>query len=146
MKIYIGSAVQNLGASEYSIMIARIVWLKRELTKRGHEVLNYKSMADRESTPAEIFDHDYANCMNCDAFIALALNPSIGLGMEIVYCLTRRLQDRTPAFVYATAPENSNVSKLLLGCKEHSFAFEYFRQFEEVPDRFETAYQNYAIR
>ena len=142
MKIYIGSAVQNLSESEYRKTTEQIRWLRTELKRRGHKILNYKSMSNRESTPAEIYEHDHRNCMECDAMIAIALNPSIGLGMEVVTCLERTTPDHCsrPAFVFATAASDTNVSKLLVGWKHYAFEFTRYEDFERIPDMFEKSY------
>ncbi len=138
MKIYIGSAVQGLNDSEYQKMTGRIRWLGKELITRGHEILSYKSMSDRKSTPAEIYEHDHKNCMECDAMIALALNPSTGLGMEMITCLSRiRYGQSHPALVLAIADANTNVSKLLVGWKHPRFKFARYQEFEEIPEIFE---------
>jgi hypothetical protein len=138
MKIYIGGAVQNLSESEYLTSTEKIHWLKTKLEKKGHEILNYKSMLNRESSPTEIYEYDYRNCMECDAMIAIAHNPSTGLGMEIVTCLTRTFNGYSrPAFVFATAAVDTNVSKLLVGWQHYAFVFTRYQKFEQIPGIFE---------
>ncbi len=144
MKIYIGCAVQNVDEKTYWELLARIEWLKNELLERGHVVLNFKSINNRDSLPQDVFQWDWEQCMACDALIALALYPSTGLGMEIAYCLTRRIGiAEIPAFVFATAPKGQNVSKMLLGCTHPSFRFEFFETFEHIPELFETSEREY---
>ncbi|MDE2041192.1 MAG: hypothetical protein KGI59_02325 [Patescibacteria group bacterium] len=149
MKIYIGSAVQNLSELDYREITRKITWLKEELVKRGYEVLNYKGIRDRSATPRETYKWDYANCMACHAFIAIALQPSIGLGMEIVTCLERCDEQDwkpDPAFVFATAAKDTNVSKLLEGWEHWAFTFRRFKTFEDIPDIFELEYKEYLGR
>lgn len=140
MKIYIGCAIQNLDEATYKSLLGDILKLKLKLRDRGHEILNFKSMTNRDSSAEEIFEWDYKQCMDCDAMIALVMYPSIGVGMEMAFCLSRHsLTGRRPAFVFATAQSGTNVSKLLLGCNMPTFKFSWFDCLEDIPDLFELA-------
>lgn len=106
-------------------------------------------MLSRDAAPDETFEHDHKNCMACDAFIAIALNPSTGLGMEIVTCLERRNENNwnwNPAFVFAVAARQTNVSKLLEGWKNDAFIFKRYESFDQIPDLFEDAHKIFLDR
>jgi hypothetical protein len=145
MKIYVGCAIQGLTTEEYALMMEQIVRLKDGLRKLSYEVLDFKSITHRDSAPQEVFAVDYKQCMECDAMIAVALKPSTGLGMEVVYCLTRRdaIGRACPAFVFATAPESANASKLLRGCTSPHFLFEHCDEIEHIPSLFDKAFKEY---
>ncbi len=137
MKIYIGSAIQGFTDAQWTAFYKQLTVLKNELRARGHEILEYVTNHDRshDVSDKEIFAWDHEQCMSCDAMLALAFQPSTGMGMEISVCLYGR-KGGVP--VFATALKGTSVSKMVTGCGHPKFAFSYFNDFSEVPDLFET--------
>ncbi|MEN9524055.1 MAG: hypothetical protein RL536_124 [Candidatus Parcubacteria bacterium] len=144
MKIYIGCPIQGFNNKEWQKHWSELETLKNSLRKIGHEILDFKSNEKKQAEPGTVFKWDHEQCMNCDAMIAIALGPSTGMGMEIGMCLKRtRGQDNSPspAFVFATAPHSTNVSRMITECNLPNFVFERCDSFTEIPEKFEKAYK-----
>jgi len=136
MKIYIGSAIQGFTDAEWTAFYKQLTTLKEQLRARGHEILEYVSNHDRshEVSDKEIFAWDHEQCMKCDAMLALAFQPSTGMGMELGVCLYGR-NGGVP--VFATATKGTHVSKMVTGCNHPKFAFSYCNDLSEIPNLFE---------
>ena len=138
MKIYIGCPIQGFSATDWQKHWDKLEKLKGELRKRGHEILDFKSTREKHAPPGTVFIWDHEQCMECDAMIAIALGPSTGMGMEIAMCLMKP----SPAFVFGTAPQETEVSRMVTECNLPGFVFERYEKFENIPDMFEKLYKN----
>lgn len=145
MKIYIGCPIIGFNPEEWQRHYSNLEKLKNELRKHGHEILEFKGNNVQRVAPAgTVFDWDYKQCMACDAMIAIALKPSTGMGMEIALCLTRTSGPEnkpSPAFVFGTAPQDAEVSRMVTECNLPNFVFERYTNFENITNMFEVAYK-----
>ncbi len=148
MKIYIGCPIQGFTNDSWKKHWQELEKLKDDLRKRGHEILDFKGNLNQKFEPDEVFANDYKQCMSCDAMIAIALSPSTGMGMEIGICLKRtRNLDGEPStvFVFGTAPIDTDVSKMVIGCNLSNFVFERHNTFDDIPEMFEKSYKKYQV-
>ncbi|MEK7641854.1 MAG: hypothetical protein AAB365_02560 [Patescibacteria group bacterium] len=143
MKIYVGCAIKGLAEAEWVKMKDRIFTLRTTLRDRGHDVLDFRSDANRQAQKGTVFTWDYKQCMDCDAMIAVTLSPSTGMGMEVAFCLTRRhpvTMKPNPAFVLAVAPRGNETTPMITECNLPRFAYREFDRWEDVPSIFEKSY------
>lgn len=109
VKLYVGCSLTH-ATPEF---VAGIGNLKGALRVKSYEVLDFMWDVDKNASPKEIFAWDILQCIkNCDGFIAICDEPSIGLGYEIASAVNLKKP------VLALAQEEAKVSKLVLGAGE----------------------------
>jgi hypothetical protein len=119
-KLYVGCGL-TLASQEFKDHVEE---LKGEL-RRDWDVLEFLGLV--AGSAADVYQRDIVeNVGSCDAFVAIADEPSIGLGYELAIAVE---QHRKP--VLATAHVNSKVTRMLLGAAEvhPNMAFE---QYEDM--------------
>lgn len=98
--------------------------LKTELGRDWH-VLEFLGLV--AGTAADVYQRDIVeNVGSCDAFVAIADEPSIGLGYELAIAVERQHKP-----VLATAHVSSKVTRMLLGAAEVYPNME-FVQYEDM--------------
>jgi hypothetical protein len=124
-KLYVGCGL-TLASQEFK---DHVEVLKSEL-RRDWDVLEFLGLV--AGTAADVYQRDIIeNVGSCDAFVAIADEPSIGLGYELAIAVE---QHQKP--VLATAHVNSKVTRMLLGAAEihPNMAFEpYEDMIADVP-------------
>jgi hypothetical protein len=106
-KLYVGCGL-TLAPKEFK---ERVEELKTALGRDWH-VLEFLGLV--AGTAADVYQRDIVeNVGSCDAFVAIADEPSIGLGYELAIAVE---QHRKP--VLATAHVSSRVTRMLLGAAE----------------------------
>lgn len=106
-KLYVGCGL-TLAPQKFK---DRVEELKTELGHDWH-VLDFLGLV--AGTATDVYQRDIVeNVGSCDAFVAIADEPSIGLGYELAIAVE---QHRKP--VLATAHVSSKVTRMLLGAAE----------------------------
>lgn len=122
-KLYVGCGL-TLAPQEFKDRVAN---LKTELG-RDWDVLEFFGLV--AGTAADVYQRDIVeNVGNCDAFVAIADEPSIGLGYELAIAAE---QCRKP--VLATAHVSSKVTRMLLGAAEVHSNMEFIPYEDMVAD------------
>jgi hypothetical protein len=103
--------------------------LKDEIRKKGYEVFDFVGIVN--GTPRDVYEWDIGHCIkDCDVFVAICDEPSIGLGYEL--CEAVRLGKP----VLAVAHQESIVTRLVTGAAdvEPNLTFLRYRDFiKDVP-------------
>jgi len=116
-KIYVGCALTH-ATEEFRQSIEA---LKNSLRAEGHEVLDFMWVSGK-TDPVEIYKWDIENCVkNCDAFVAIADHPSLGLGFE----LGEAARLKKPTLVLAHT--DALVARIIIGAAEVLDSFEMER-------------------
>jgi|SRR5687767_9411936 len=106
-RLYVGCGL-TLSSQEFKDQVEA---LKTELRK-DWDVLEFLGLV--AGTAADVYRRDIVeNVGSCDAFVAIADEPSIGLGYELAIAVE---QHRKP--VLATAHTSSRITRMLLGAAE----------------------------
>ncbi len=106
-KLYVGCSLSH--ASE--AFKNSVEDFKRGLRNEGYEVFDFVGLV--AGTAKDVYNWDIQHCVGeCDAFIAICDEPSIGLGWEL--SKAQQLRKR----VLALAHTDAKVTRMLLGAAE----------------------------
>ncbi|MDB5170664.1 MAG: hypothetical protein JWO35_358 [Candidatus Saccharibacteria bacterium] len=105
-KIYVGCGLTNAPAA----FRAEVEAFKNVLRKK-YETFNFLGL--EAGTAADVYNWDINDCVaNCDLFVAICDEPSIGLGYELRSAIERGKP------VLGVAHEQSKITRLALGAAE----------------------------
>ncbi len=94
--------------------------LKDQIRKNGYEVFDFVGLV--KGTPRDVYEWDMGHCVkDCDVFLAICDEPSIGLGMEIGEAI------RLGKPVLGVANKNSVVTRMVDGAAEVEPNFTFLR-------------------
>lgn len=122
-KIYVGCALTH-ATEEFRQSIER---LKGTLRAEGYDVLDFMWVKGG-SDPVEIYKWDIEHCVkNCDAFVAIADHPSLGLGFE----LGEAARLKKPTLVLAH--KDALVARIIIGAAEvlDSFKMQRYQDLDK---------------
>ena len=106
-QLYVGCSLTT-APEEFKSAVER---LKGVLREQGYGVFDFVGLVN--GTPKDVYEYDIGHCVqNCDAFIAICDEPSLGLGWE----LGRATDLGKP--VLAVAHRDSKITRLVLGAAE----------------------------
>lgn len=107
LRLYIGCSLTK-ATEEFR---KAVEGLKDEIRGQGYEVFDFVGLI--KGTPRDVYEWDIGHCVkDCDVFIAICDEPSIGLGFEM--CEAIRLGKPT----LAIAHEASVVTRVVAGAAE----------------------------
>lgn len=129
-KLYVGCSLAR-ATEEFRQSVEQ---LKVEIRKKGYEVFDFVGLV--KGTPRDVYEWDIDHCVkDCDVFVAICDEPSIGLGYE----LHEAVRLKKP--ILAVAHEDSVVTRMLIGAAEvkPTLTFQRYRDFmHDVPGMIET--------
>lgn len=101
--------------------------LKHALRSRGYEVFDFVGLVN--GTPKDVYGWDIGHCVrDCDIFIGICDEPSIGLGWELGEAV------RLGKPVLAAAHVDATVTRLVLGAAEteSNMRFERYKHLTDL--------------
>jgi nucleoside 2-deoxyribosyltransferase len=122
-KIYVGCSLTK-APEDFK---AQVEAFKDTLRGEGYEVFDFVGLVN--GTPASVYNWDIGHCVrDCDIFVAICDEPSIGLGYELCEAL------RLGKPVLAVAHADAKVTRLVLGAAEveEKLRFERYEQLIDV--------------
>lgn len=106
-KVYVGCSLTH-ASEEFA---ANVIALKERLRDEGYEVFEFVGLVD--GTPLDVYEWDIGHCVaDCDVFIAVCDEASIGVGWELSAALALKKT------CLAVAHTDARVTRLLLGAAE----------------------------
>jgi nucleoside 2-deoxyribosyltransferase len=123
VKLYVGCSLSH--ASE--VFKESVETLKKDLRDKGYEVFDFVGLVN--GTAKEVYEWDIQHCVGeCDAFVAICDEPSIGLGWELAVAQ----QLNKP--ILALAHTEAKVTRMLLGAAEvePNLRFERYEQLSDT--------------
>jgi hypothetical protein len=122
-KLYVGCSL-TLASQDFK---EEVEDFKESLRKAGYEVFDFMGLVN--GTPKDVYDWDIGHCVkDCDVFVAICDEPSIGLGWELSEAT------RLGKPVLAVAHHDAKVSRLVLGAAdvESNIRFVRYRHLAEI--------------
>lgn len=122
-KVYVGCSL-TLAPEAFKLTVEDF---KKALRREGYEVFDFVGLVD--GTPADVYSWDIGHCVrDCDIFIAICDEPSIGLGWELGEAA--RLGKPVLAIVHADA----KVTRLVIGAAEiePNVRFERYQKLSDM--------------
>jgi hypothetical protein len=121
-KLYVGCSLSH--ASE--AFKDSVEDFKQDLRGEGYEVFDFVGLV--AGSAKDVYNWDIQHCVGeCDAFVAICDEPSIGLGWELA--TAQQLGKR----ILALAHTNAKVTRMLLGAAEVEPNVR-FERYEELTD------------
>jgi nucleoside 2-deoxyribosyltransferase len=123
VKLYVGCSL----TSAPEAFKTQVESCKDELRREGYEVFDFVGLVN--GTAEEVYNWDIGHCVrDCDVFVAICDEPSIGLGWELSEAV------RLGKPVLAVAHKDAKVTRLLLGAAdvEKNLRFERYDNLRDI--------------
>lgn len=122
-KLYVGCSLSH-ATEEFKNSVEEF---KRDLRREGYEVFDFVGLVN--GTASDVYKWDLQHCVGeCDAFVAICDEPSIGLGWELATA------QQLGKSILALAHTDAKVTRLLLGAAEQepNVRFERYAQLKDA--------------
>lgn len=123
IKLYVGCALTH-ASPEFKQGVENI----KAALKDEFEVLEFLGLA--AGTEKDVYRHDIHTCVaNCDIFVAICDEVSIGLGYELATSVEKHGKP-----TLGVAHQGARVTRLVLGIDHPNFTFGRYNSMDQVPD------------